>query len=104
MITSSRNHVKEIRSLEVSTDKGIHYVDLMNNEYSFATSGQFENGEYVETESYEKRDHLLMEQKEFYQAILNNKEPMVDYYDGVRAVRLVQAVTESLESGDEIKL
>lgn len=104
LITSSRNHVKEIRSLEVSTENGLHYVDLMNNEYSFATSDQFENGEYVETSNYEKRDHLLMEQKEFYQSIIENKEPMVDYYDGVRAVRLVQAVIESLESGDEIKL
>jgi predicted dehydrogenase len=104
IITSSRNHVKEIRSLEVSTDKGFHYVDLMNNEYSFATPDVFENGEYVQTSSYEKRDHLLMEQKEFYNSILENKEAMVDYYDGVRAVRLVQAVIESLESGDEIKL
>lgn len=103
-ITSSRNHVKEIRSLEVSTDEGLHYVDLMNNQHSFATKSQFENGEYVETHSYEKRDHLLMEQEEFYQSILENKEPIVDYYDGVRAVRLVQAVIESLESGNEIKL
>lgn len=104
MITSSRNHVKEIRSLEVSTDKGLHYVDLMNNTYSYAINDQFSNGEYVETSNYEKRDHLLMEQKEFYSSILENREPMVDYYDGVRAVRLVQAVIESLESGDEIKL
>lgn len=104
MITSSRNHVKEIRSLEVASNSGVHYVNLMNNEYSFAINDKFENGEFVETSSYEKRDHLLMEQREFYQAIIENREPMVDYYDGVRAVRLVQAVIESLESGDEIKL
>lgn len=104
VITSSRNHVKEIRSLEVATDKGLHYIDLMNNEHSYATNGQFENGEYVKKNSYEKRDHLLMEQKEFYHSILESREPMVDYYDGVRAVRLVQAVIESLESNNEIKL
>ena len=104
IITSSRNHVKEIRSLEVSSNEGVHYVDLMKNEYSFATKDQFDDGEFVQTKSYEKRDHLLMEQEEFYSSILENKEPMVDYYDGVRAVRLVQAVIESLESGNEIKL
>lgn len=104
IISSGRNHVKEIRSLEVTTDKGLHYIDLMNNTYSFATDSEFVNGEFVETKTYPKRDHLLIEQEAFYKSISEKSEPMVDYYDGVKAVRLVQAVIESLESGHAIKL
>jgi len=104
IISSGRNHVKEIRSLEVGTDKGLHFVDLMKNEYSFATHDKFESGEFVETKEYPKRDHLLIEQEAFYKSILNKTDSVVDYYDGVKAVRLVQAVIESLESGNAIQL
>lgn len=103
-ITSGRNHVKEVRELEIMHKGGCLYVDLLNNEYSLAVSGNLEDGSFVKTQSYEKRDHLLIEQERFYDAILNNKDAMVNFEDGKKAVYLVEKVLESLRDNKEVKL
>lgn len=104
IITSGRNHVKEVRSLEVMSDSGCHYVDLFKGEYLFATSSKFDDDTFVKSETYEKRDHLLLEQENFYSSILESKTPMVTYQDGREAVYYVSKVLESLETTGEIKL
>lgn len=104
IITSGRNHVKEVRALEVMENGGCHYVDLFKGQYLFATSSKFEDGTFVKSETYEKRDHLLIEQEKFYNSIIESSKPMVTYQDGREAVYYVSKVLESLETTGEIKL
>lgn len=101
MIASGRNHAREARTLEITHDNGCFFVDLFHNKIFRATDVQYEDGSFVKENEYEKRDHLLIEQERFYDSILNSKGPMVSYEDGVKAVALVQAVLDSLESGSE---
>lgn len=103
-VTAGRNHVKEIRSLEVVHDGGCIYVDLFTNEYSIATDGQFDDGSYVKHFEYEKRDHLLMEQNNFYDAIFGIQTPMVNYTDGAVVVYLLDKVAESLDNKQYVEL
>ena len=104
IITSGRNHVKEVRELEVMSADGCIHVDLFTNEIAVGTNSQFEDGSFVKTESYEKRDHLFIEQESFYQAILEDKDVMVNYDDGVAAVYFVTKVLESLEKAEQIEI
>ncbi|RLA63329.1 MAG: hypothetical protein DRQ88_05720 [Epsilonproteobacteria bacterium] len=90
-ITSSRNHIEEVRTFELTNDKGTIVIDLLNNEIKHANkSGK------VEVIKYNKRDHLLLEQESFYQAILTGSKVPVTLKDGVMAVKLVGEVLESL--------
>lgn len=103
-ITAGRNHVKEIRTLELVHDGGCIYVDLFTNEYSIATDGQFEDGSFVKHFQYEKRDHLWLEQNNFYDAILGKQETMVNYTDGAVVVYLLDKVAESLDKQQYVEL
>lgn len=102
-IMASRNHVKEIRDVEIYSSKGCFYIDLFRNEISQAPEGDF-SGEYVKTDSYEKRDHLLLEQENFYRSILDRKPAIIGYQDGKDAIELTDKVIESLDKGTEISI
>ena len=104
IIISGRNHVKEVRSLEAMGEHGCLYVDLFKNEILTGTNTEFEEGGYVKTEPYEKRDHLLLEQEAFFNSIQNKSKPMVSFEDGKNAVYLVSKVLESLEKSGNITL
>lgn len=97
IITSGRNHVREVRSLEVMSSGGCLLVDLFTNEIIEGTNDQFTDGSYVQSKEYEKLDHLLIEQDSFYNSIITNMTPMVTYEDGLNAVYYVTKVLESLE-------
>jgi len=102
LIASGRNHVREVRSLEIIHQGGLLFVDLFSNKIGKASDDAFPDGSFVKELDYEKRDHLLMEQENFYRSILDGTPPIVGYQDGVAAIRLIQAVNESLETGKEI--
>jgi predicted dehydrogenase len=104
IITSGRNHVKEVRALEVMSDSGCIYVDLFANKIYEGTDSQFEDESYVKEMDYEKRDHLLIEQDRFYNSIINQTPPMVNYDDGAKAVFLVSKVMDSLDKGERLSL
>lgn len=104
IITSGRNHVFEERSFEVVSNSGTLYVDLFRNEIHEGIDTQFSSGEYVQTEGYEKRDHLLVEQEKFYDSILNKSEVFVDYSAGKNAVLIVDKTLESLTTGSEVNI
>ena len=104
LLTAGRNHVKEIRDFEIMHDGGCLYVDLFKNEYALAPHDSFEDGSFVKTSSYEKRDHLLIEQERFYLSILEKKPIMVNFEDGKKAVYLIEKVLESLNTQKEVKL
>jgi predicted dehydrogenase len=94
-----RNHVKEIRELEVISKEGMILVDLFSNKIYEAPSGQFEDGSFVREITYNKRDHLLIEHQSFYQSILQNKSAVVNLKDGLKAVHLVDVSLKALDSG-----
>ncbi len=100
-ITVGRNQTKEVRELEISNKSGTLLVDLMKNEIQEAL-GANAGPEYVSLDKYEKRDHLMLEHKHFYESILNHKEPIVSLEDGLLAVALIDKVIESVESGKEV--
>jgi predicted dehydrogenase len=64
--------------------------------------GIFEAPEFVKVSSYEKRDHLFIEHRAFYNAILNNEKPVVSIEDGIVAVNLIEKVLQSVETGLEV--
>jgi predicted dehydrogenase len=103
-VTSGRNHVKEIRSLELMSDKGCLYVDLFENSYSIGTDSTFDDGEFVQKESYEKRDHLLIEHKNFYSSIKGESKSMVNFHEGAEIVNLIDKVLESMDKKERVSL
>ena len=102
-ITVGRNQTKEVRELEISNKAGTLLVDLMRNEISEAL-GNEEGPQYVRLDNYEKRDHLFLEHKNFYDSISNKKAPIISLNDGIVAVRLIDHVLESAKSGKEVML
>lgn len=102
-ISVGRNQTKEVRELEISNQAGTLLVDLMRNEISEAL-GSMTGPEFVSLDQYEKRDHLMLEHKHFYQAIAEGKAPIVSLEDGLLAVRLIDAVLISVELGKEVPL
>jgi predicted dehydrogenase len=95
-IIVGRNSVTEVRQVEITNKKGTLLIDLLNTEIS-----RIEKKEVIKTK-YNKRDHLYLEQEEFYLSIINKTQPRVDCEAGVAAVRLVNKVLESLELSGEL--
>ncbi|MGZ3809313.1 MAG: Gfo/Idh/MocA family protein, partial [Bacteriovorax sp.] len=100
-ITVGRNQTKEVRELEISNKAGTLLVDLMRNEIQEAL-GTSKGPEFVTIDKYEKRDHLMLEHEHFYNSIIKNSKPIVSLEDGLLAVRLIDKVIESVESGREV--
>lgn len=99
-VTVGRNHVKEIRDLEIINNDGCLYVDLFSAKYSVSLKDE----DNLKEEAYPKRDHLLLEQEHFYNSILNSSPAIIDIDAGVHAVEIIEKVLESLESGGEVSI
>lgn len=89
-IKASRDHESEVRQVIFQWDGGECLVDMMTNNVRLT-----ENDIEVENFSYNKRDHLLIEQAAFYKSINNNSDPLVSYEDGLRAMKWI----DQIESG-----
>ena len=103
-ITGARNHIKEVRDFEITNRNGCLYVDLLNSEFHVARADATESHGFVKMDKYSSRDHLLEEQKHFYDSILYQEPIVVGVEDGVLAVRLVEKVLEGLEKDCEVKI
>jgi predicted dehydrogenase len=104
IITSGRNGVREVRDFELMHEGGTVYVDLFKNTYHIASASQFSDGTFVKDYAYTKRDHLLIEHENFYNAILGKNQPMVDFKAGAQIVYLIDKVIESLNSQNFVEL
>jgi predicted dehydrogenase len=93
-LTVSRIHTEEVRMVEVINKTGCLKVDLMNRVVSIFDS----ESKKIESFEYDKTDHLLEEQKQFYRSILEGKESVIGFDDGEKAVALVENVLNSIES------
>ena len=103
-ITVARNHIKEVRDFEITNKNGCLYIDLLNSEFHVARADATESHGFVKIDKYPSRDHLLEEQKHFYDSILYQKTVVVGVEDGVLAVRLVEKVLEGLERDCEVEI
>lgn len=103
-IENSRNDVKVERSIQFTGPKGVMRVDLF--ELKAYISNSFEAGKEQEIKevSYERRDHLLIEQEKFYDSILNGADIFVSLEDGMKALNLVEAVNKALDTGTEVQI
>ena len=104
LITVGRNHVEEERSFEICSEQGLVKVDLFRNTIAYAPHDEVSEGIFTRTENYAKRDHLLIEQKSFYDSIIHKKAPMVTGLEGVKAVEVVEAVLASLSSQSTVTI
>ena len=107
ILTVGRNHVKEVREMEYTNKLGCMYIDMFQSELLLAPNTEIPEknkkiSPFVEVLSYEKQDHLFVEQNHFYESILNNGQSVVTIDDGVLAVKLISKVLESLETGSEV--
>ena len=96
-INVSRNHCLERRDVTLTNKNGVCTIDLMTEGMSIADPHK----EDVETKDFERRDHLMVEHKHFYNSIINNSTPVVTFEDGANAVRIVEGVLNSLEQQGE---
>lgn len=101
-IEVSRNHVKEVRDLEIISKDGMIFVDLFTNKILEAPSGQNTDGTFVKEESYQKRDHLLLEHQHFYQSILKSQKIIVPFKDGIDVVHLIDCTLKSMKENRSI--
>ena len=92
-LTAGRNYVEEVRNFESVNNEGCFFVDLYKHEAKIL--GQ----KGLESFSYEKKDHLFLEQDHFYRSILERKKEIVDCRDGVLMVKIVDSILRSLEEG-----
>jgi predicted dehydrogenase len=105
-VVVGRNAVREMRDLEVISKAGMITVDLFTNKIYEATNSKFEDGTFVKEETYDKRDHLLLEHKNFYDSILHKKPAIIGLKDGLNAVHLVDLSLKALKnhSTETVKL
>lgn len=103
-LTVGRNHTDEIREVEVIGRSGTLKIDLFKNSYLFADAKALDESSFVTSEQYQKRDHLIIEQENFYRSILDGTPPMVSFEQGASAVECVDAVLKSLEGKGEVSL
>lgn len=102
-IVVGRNQPREIRELEIANQHGTLLFDLMKNEV-VESSAKFEAPHFTKTIPYEKRDHLMLEHKHFYESITNKIPPIVSIHDGLIAVNLIDKVLESARQKVEVKI
>jgi predicted dehydrogenase len=103
-IVVGRNHVREIRDLEVVSKEGLTHVDLFANKISEATSATFDDGTFVKEWTYNKRDHLFLEHGHFYRSILEHKKSIVSLEDGLNAVHLIDCTLRSMDTGKPVDI
>lgn len=89
-ITASRVDPTEKREIRFCGSSGVTLVDLFHREIK-----SFESGKLQDVISYEKRDHLAIEQEYFYQSI-NNKETHPIFCTIDEAIH-VQEIMEEIE-------
>lgn len=99
-LSAARNFAIEKRFAYFSGPSGCLEVDLMKNEYLFANPAETPTQIY----NLEKKDHLMIEQEYFFKSILENTEPVVNSYQGMKVNYLIDQVIESLSSKTEISL
>ncbi len=91
-IVVSRYHSEEMRKIEIVNELGALVVDLLNCRCHLTTKNVHE----VQTITYEKRDHLLIEHTAFYNSIKNKTQGIVTLDEGILMVEQINLILRSL--------
>lgn len=100
-IIVGRNQTLEIREIEIVSENGTLTIDLMKNAIHKA-NGKFIDPDFVTTENYEKRDHLLFEHRDFYHAIESLSRPKIGIVDAIQVLTIMDGVSTALEQKKEV--
>ena len=95
-ITAGRNWGQEVRSVDLVNEQGSWQIDLFNQKVVAAGKSN-DAASFTQTFSYAKRDHLLIEQEKFYQAIQQQQRPLVSLEEGKNAVAVAEMVLQALD-------
>jgi predicted dehydrogenase len=104
ILSSTRHYVEEKRYLSATNKNGCLLVDLLNHKLKTSEILGKDEDFIIKEESYNKRDHLKIEQEFFYSSILNNSPVVVNIDDGIYAVALVDKILKSLELQKELEI
>ncbi|MFN8369766.1 MAG: Gfo/Idh/MocA family oxidoreductase [Bacteriovoracaceae bacterium] len=91
-IIVSRYHAEEVRKIEIVNELGCLVVDLLNCKCHLTTKNVHE----IQTITYEKRDHLLIEHTAFYKSIQNKTQGIVTLDEGILMVEQINLILRSL--------
>ena len=83
------------RHVEVICDLGMMFIDLHHLNVRL-TRRQKTKAPFVEEFSYQKRDHLMIEQEKFYRSICHQEPAFISFQDGLEIVHLIDGVRKSL--------
>lgn len=95
-ITAGRNWGQEVRSVDVVNEQGSWQIDLFAQKVVAAGKSN-DPASFTQTFAYNKRDHLLLEQENFYQAIQEQRRPIISLEDGKNAVAVAEMVLAALD-------
>jgi len=88
----------KVRRLTVTGSEAIITVDYITQEITIETSSQ------TLTPRYEWEEPLRLELQHFVDSVLNDKDPMVTGLDGVKALKIAEAILESARKNSLIEL
>ncbi|MAE59166.1 MAG: hypothetical protein CME69_09810 [Halobacteriovorax sp.] len=96
-IEASRSDVDEKREIKIHGTQGDLKFDLLNLEVLSSDSLDDKNVQQVKKETYERRDHLFIEQEKFYDSIKNKADVFVSLDDGINAMRVIDLIKKDIE-------
>lgn len=103
-IEGARVDVEVHRSVNFASNDGVVKIDLLNNKVLFSKDITSISDQIIQEETYEKRDHLLIEQQKFVKSIVHGDKVFVSLNDGIDAIRVIDAINRSLELNQEVEL
>jgi predicted dehydrogenase len=101
VLTAARGTYLEERSLEFIGSKGVLRVDMFQRKL-VARDHTGQNP--VHETDYEARDHLWIEQTQFYQSILHGHPAIIDFKAGAKIVYLIEEIRNSIIQNRQISL
>lgn len=93
-IVGSRMSVRQNRKCEIISSRGHLLSDFMEEKIEFTLNNFLK----TEVKTFEKRDHLYGEQFNFVESIKQNKQAIVSFEEGLKAVKMVEDIHKVLES------
>ena len=88
----------KVRRLTITGSEGIITIDYITQEIMIETSRQ------TLIPRYEWEEPLKLELQHFVNSVLNNNNPMVTGLDGVKALKIAEAILESAEKNRLVEL
>lgn len=98
-LIGDRNAKNEVRRADFNSSVFSGVVDLMSFESCF-----YKDGELLEQQQYQKRDHLLLEHESFYHSIVEDLPEKVTLEEGAYAVYLADQILQSLAEEKPVSL